>query len=181
MGWEGKSTVHRKWEDAAKTTFVGDKGGCGLCIDTETDHQPFMRLELNSTSTFCCRGPPMDHLCSGNRLAILQSALALKISCSPIKTIFSPHPGASSLLSPTHLLFAGGGRLFGGHTRLGIRGLLYLVLPSYLLRAIQQRGTGTWEQGLRRCQKDFAAHLDCPSSVFRGGEGTALAQPRQNL
>lgn len=106
---------------------------------------------------------------------------SLMISHSPIKTIFSPHPGTSSLLSQTHLLFAEGGRLFGGHTRLGTRGPLHLVLPSCSLWAIRQRGTGTWGQGLRRCQEDFAAHLDCPSSVFRGGEATALAQPCQDL
>lgn len=35
--------------------------------------------------------------------------------------------------------------------------------------------------GSQACQKDFAAHLDSPSSVFRAWEATALAQPCQDL
>lgn len=59
-----------------------------------------------------------------------------------------------------------------GHTRLGTRVPLYLVLPSCSLWTVQRRGAGTWGQGLWRCQKEFAAHLDSPGSVFGWGEAT---------
>lgn len=72
MGWKGKSTRPRKWEDAAITAFVSEKpavrtvGLEGLWLSyrywLETDPQPLMRPQLNSRSTFCCMGPPMDHL-----------------------------------------------------------------------------------------------------------------------
>lgn len=68
-----------------------------------------------------------------------------------------------------------------GHIRLGTRGPLAFVLPSCSLWTVQQRGAVTWRQDLRRCQKDFAAHLDSPGSVLGGREATALAQPCQDL
>lgn len=64
--------MHRKWGNAAITTFTGKKpavwGTVGLeglwlllrsCL--ETDHQPFMRPELNSATTFCCMKSPTGH------------------------------------------------------------------------------------------------------------------------
>lgn len=69
-GQDGKCTMHRKWEDAAVTTFASEKPAVrgtvvleGLwplhrpCL--ETDHQPFMRHELNSAATSCCMVSPM--------------------------------------------------------------------------------------------------------------------------
>ena len=67
-------------------------------------------------------------LCSGNLISYGSegSTLTLWGSCSPTKTIFSP-PSKNLILSQTHhLCLQKEASSFGGHTRVGTRGPLYL-------------------------------------------------------